>query len=143
MQDADGPPGVSGHQYRGLVCHHRSKGCLLLDLYLAGTLVVPQIQVRGADLQVPGPPPLASPWHSRPSPALAPMRLRGLRVLNYLDDCLVCALSATATVPQPLCSPGLPCSPMTHCQLVFSDASLVGWEQSLDWPNGHLVTTIC
>lgn len=59
MQDADGPQGVLGHQYRGLVCHHRSKGCLLPDLYLAGTLVVPQIQDQGADLQVPSPP----LWH--------------------------------------------------------------------------------
>lgn len=108
MQDADGPQGVSGHQYRGLVCHHRSKGCLLPDLYLAGTLVVPQIQVRGADLQVPSPP----PWHLPGTPDLhqvyrcgpssneaagpqsleLPGRLSGLRLVSNSN-------SAAATLP--------------------------------------------
>lgn len=97
VQDAEGPQCMSGHQCRELVCHHQSEGRLLSGLNLAGAVALPQILVQWAGLRVwrlplwhlCGPPDLPEMQDG----AFTPMSLRGLRILNYLDDRLVCASS--------------------------------------------------
>ncbi|XP_049901735.1 uncharacterized protein LOC126391201 [Epinephelus moara] len=54
MQDADRPEGAAVHQQRGLVCHHRSDGCLLSDSDLGQALAVPQVRFRRQAVQIPG-----------------------------------------------------------------------------------------
>lgn len=95
VQDAEGPQCMSGHHCRELVCHHRSEGRLLSGLNLAGAVALPQILVQWAGLRrlplwhLCGPPDLPEMQDA----AFTPMSLRGLRILNYLDDWLVCASS--------------------------------------------------
>ncbi len=72
------------NQVRGLVCHDRSKGCILKYFYPSSTQKVPEVCFRGEAYQY------SSFWLSTLTKcvdaALAPLQLQGICILNYIDD---------------------------------------------------------
>lgn len=94
MQNADSSKGTRGNKQRRLDCHSQSQGCLLPDTYLGMLLAVSdvsfsktyKIRVLPFDIAL-------APWPFTRcmDTVLAPLCHLSIRVLNYLDDWLVCA----------------------------------------------------
>ncbi len=97
VQDADTQTGRVSDQVRGLVCHDRSKRRILPCLHPSHSQEVPEVCFRGEAYQY-----RVLPFGLALSPhtftkcvdaVLAPLRLRGIRILNYIDDWLILAQS--------------------------------------------------
>ncbi len=80
-----------------LVCSDRPEGCVLSCLDPPATQAIPAIRVRGSGISVQGPALRLSlsprVFTKVAEAALVPLRERGVRILNYLDDWLILAQS--------------------------------------------------
>ncbi len=89
-------------QVRGLVCDDRSERRLLPHIHSSSTLEVLEVRFRGKAYQYRVLPfGLAhSPthFHKVVDAALAPLRLQGIRILYYINDCLILAQSEQLAV---------------------------------------------
>ncbi len=90
VQDAQ--TGRVSDQVRGLVCHNRSKRHILLYLHPSHSQGVPEVCFRGQSLPISGSS-LRLALSPRTFTKLAPLRLQGIRMLNYIDDWLILAQS--------------------------------------------------
>ncbi len=97
VQDAHYQTDCVSNQVRGLVCHNRSQGCILPHIHPSSTLEVTEVCFWGEAYQY-----RVLPFGLSLSPhtftkcadaALAPLRLQGIRILNYIDDWLILAQS--------------------------------------------------
>ncbi len=103
VQNAHCQTGCVSDQVRGLVCHDRSKRLLFPYLHLSQSQEFPEVCFQGQSLPI-----SVLPFGLALSPrtftkcvdaALAPLRLQGIRILNYIDDWLILAQSEQMAVP--------------------------------------------
>ncbi len=91
VQDAQ--TGHVSDQVRGLVCHDRSKRCILPYLHPSHSQGVPEICFRGRSLPISGssllPRTLTPHFTKCVDAGLAPLRLQGICILIYIDDWLI------------------------------------------------------
>ncbi len=82
VQDDHTQTGRVSDQVRGLVCHDRSRRRILPCLHPSHSQEVPEVCF-----------PISGSFTKCVYAALAPLLLQGIRVLNYIDDWLILALS--------------------------------------------------
>ncbi len=89
---------VSQNQVQGLVCHDRSKRRILPRIHPSVSQEVPKVRFWGQSIPISGSS-LRSSTLTHPhvykvvDAVLAPLRLQGIRILNYIDDWLILAQS--------------------------------------------------
>ncbi len=102
VQNAHCQTGRVSDQVRGLVCHDRSKRRILPYLHPSQSQEVPEVCFQGQSLPISGSslrPSTHTPYfHEVCDAALAPLRLQGIRILNYIDDWLILAHSEQMAV---------------------------------------------
>ncbi len=102
VQNAYCKTGRVSDQIRGLVCHDRSKIRLFPYIYPSQSQEVPEVCFQGQSLPISGsslrPNTLTRTFTKCVEAALAPLRLQGIRILNYIDDWLILAHSEQMAV---------------------------------------------
>ncbi|KAI2665262.1 ORF V: Enzymatic polyprotein [Labeo rohita] len=108
IQDAYSQASSVTDQVRGLVCDDRSKRRLFPRLHPSSTQEVPEVCFQGQSIPISGSSvrPSTSPrtFTKCVDAALAPLRFRGIRILNYIDDWLILAQSEQVAAQHRCCA---------------------------------------
>lgn len=93
LSDADIEDFVSGHEARRLVHNSGPSQCLFSHSHQPRPQTVPQVFFSGEGLRIQCPPlrsvPVTTHFHQMHGWTLIPLRQKGIRVLTYLDQCVL------------------------------------------------------